>query len=111
MKKSVIFALAALATTTSFAQRNERLLKNWEFSRDSTGWKNVTIPHDWAIYGPFDRKHDLQKVAVEQNGEKEETWKTGRTGGLLTKGKDFTRLHSNSTTLLGNRLHSSSMEP
>ena len=51
----------------------------------------VTVPHDWAIYGPFDRSHDLQKVAVEQNGEKEETWKTGRTGGLPYVGKGWYR--------------------
>ena len=33
----------------------------------------MRVPHDWAIYGPFDRSNDLQTVAVEQNGEKEET--------------------------------------
>lgn len=40
----------------------------------------MRVPHDWAIYGPFDRKNDLQVVAVEQNGEREATEKTGRTG-------------------------------
>ncbi|MCH5237512.1 MAG: DUF4982 domain-containing protein, partial [Muribaculaceae bacterium] len=47
------------------------------------------IPHDWAISGPFSRDNDLQKVAVFQNGETEETWKTGRTGGLPYVGKGF----------------------
>ena len=40
------------------------------------------MPHDWAIYGPFDRDNDLQKVAVTQNFEKQASVKTGRTGGL-----------------------------
>ena len=71
------------------AQRSDILIKNWEFSKDSTDWKNVTIPHDWAIYGPFSRNNDLQEVAIEQNGETEATWKTGRTGGLPYVGKGF----------------------
>lgn len=71
------------------AQRSDTLIKNWEFSNDSTQWKNVVIPHDWAIYGPFSRDYDLQEVAIEQNGETEATWKTGRTGGLPYVGKGF----------------------
>ena len=71
--------------------RNSIRITDWEFSKDSTTWQHVTVPHDWAIYGPFDRKYDLQKVAVEQNGETEETWKTGRTGGLPYVGKGWYR--------------------
>ena len=72
--------------------RSERLLRAWEFrpghdTDAATGWQQVRIPHDWAIYGPFDRQNDLQVVAVEQNGEKEQTLKTGRTGGLPFIGK------------------------
>ena len=52
-----------------------------------TVWREVTIPHDWAISGPFDRENDLQKVIVVQNGENEATWKTGRSGGLPWMGK------------------------
>ena len=81
-----IFSLAASALN---AQRSEILLRNWEFAPDSLSWQDVTIPHDWAIYGPFDRSMDLQLVAVEQNGETEQTWKTGRTGGLPYIGKGF----------------------
>lgn len=74
--------------------RNEFLLeKNWKFSKgdypeavntgfDDSKWESVIVPHDWAISGPFDREHDLQEVAVTQNGEKVATVKTGRTGGL-----------------------------
>ena len=72
--------------------RQETLLKDsWQFCKGDKAtagtWQNVSIPHDWAIFGPFDRNNDLQKVAVEQNGEKVATWKTGRTGGLPFIGK------------------------
>lgn len=84
----ILLALSSLAMNIS-ASRTDSLIKNWQFSRDSVQWQNVVIPHDWAIYGPFDRSYDLQKVAVEQNGETEETWKTGRTGGLPYVGKGY----------------------
>ncbi|NDW10722.1 beta-galactosidase GalB [Dysgonomonas sp. 520] len=76
------------------AQRTEFLLeKNWKFTKgdnpnakdidfNDAGWEVVTIPHDWAIYGPFDRNNDLQEVAVTQNFETVSSVKTGRTGGL-----------------------------
>ena len=78
-----------------FAQqssRSETILEDWKFRRDHSywsyeGWENVTVPHDWAIYGPFDRSNDLQTVAVVQNGETMATVKTGRTGGLPYIGK------------------------
>lgn len=65
------------------------LTDNWLFSRDSVTWQPVRVPHDWAIYGPFDRSHDLQCVTVEQNGETVPTWKTGHTGGLPCVGKGY----------------------
>ena len=80
MKFILALTVAAAAAFPALAQRSDTALKNWEFSKDSTSWQNVTIPHDWAIYGPF---------AVEQNGETEKTWKTGRTGGLPYIGKGF----------------------
>ena len=76
------------------AQRTEVYLeKGWKFFQgdvseaarpayDDNRWQAVTVPHDWAIYGPFDYNNDLQKVAVTQNFEKQASIKTGRTGGL-----------------------------
>lgn len=85
-----ILALLALSTAVSVsAQRESRKIKSWDFSRDSIKWEKVQIPHDWAIYGPFSRDYDLQKVTIEQNGETESTLKTGRTGGLPFIGKGF----------------------
>lgn len=90
MKNILITALfAGMALGASAARTDQLLKKGWQFSKDSVEWQSVTVPHDWAIYGPFDRSYDLQKVAVEQNGETEETWKTGRTGGLPYIGKGF----------------------
>ena len=90
-KKRILFlsAIVSLMGSAYAAPRSETLLVNWEFAPDSASWQNVKVPHDWAIYGPFDRSNDLQLVAVEQNGETEETWKTGRTGGLPYIGRGF----------------------
>lgn len=83
-----------LAWMVAAQQRTETLLeKNWRFTKgdvadamkpefDDTKWETVTVPHDWAIYGPFDRSNDLQNVAVTQNLETAASVKTGRTGGL-----------------------------
>lgn len=87
-------AAAILLALTASAQnaRSEKILTDWEFRQGHDywavkGWTPVKVPHDWAIYGPFDRSHDLQTVAVVQNGEKTATVKTGRTGGLPYAGK------------------------
>jgi len=105
MTKLVAFTLASvMAIPAVSAERSETLIKHWQFSNDSSSWKPVTIPHDWAIYGPFDRANDLQKVTVEQNGEKEATWKTGRTGGLPYVGKGFYRTNINIPDTAGRSL-------
>ena len=82
MKLKLLFA-ALLFSQMSFAQvRREINLKTWDFSRDRQTWTKVNIPHDWAIAGPFDKKWDLQTVAITQNGETEATEKSGRSGAL-----------------------------
>ena len=94
MKNLFALFLALMATLAAAAQRSETLLKdNWRFhlgdaeNAQSTDyndqkWEQISIPHDWAIKGPFDRQWDLQNVAVKQNGETHASWKTGRSGGL-----------------------------
>ena len=89
LKPAATVLLIIAAATPCTALRSSQPIKNWEFSKDSVSWKNVNVPHDWAIYGPFSRDNDPQKVTVEQNGETEATWKTGRTGGLPYMGKGF----------------------
>ena len=89
---STIAALSAVITSSAQSQRSETILKDWEFRKGhdieaAEGWEAVSVPHDWAIYGPFDKANDLQTVAVVQNGEDIATEKTGRTGGLPYMGK------------------------
>ena len=76
-----------------FAQGRQEIVlsEGWHFSRDSISWQEVSVPHDWAIARPFDKKWDLQFVAIEQNGEKEKTEKSGRSGALPWIGKGFYR--------------------
>lgn len=93
MRAKVLFVLFALsiASNGAYGARHETDLKSWEFCKGEANpqsqWENVEVPHDWAIYGPFDRANDLQKVAVTQNFETEETEKTARSGGLPFIGK------------------------
>ena len=95
MRKTVLaFSCCAFISLMAMAQRSEQLLeKNWKFTKgdapeamkpefDDRKWETVTVPHDWAIFGPFDRNNDLQEVAITQNFEKKASVKTGRTGGL-----------------------------
>jgi len=80
--------------------RNTVLLdKGWQFHRGDSSevWEDVTIPHDWAIYGPFSRDNDLQTVAIVQNGEETASVKTGRTGGLPYVGVGWYRRTLNVT--------------
>ncbi|MBD0831571.1 DUF4982 domain-containing protein [Aestuariibaculum sediminum] len=91
----LIVFFSVLHSTSIFAQSRRviDLKDGWKFSKgniekasqkdfDDTTWETVTVPHDWAIYGPFDKEIDKQTVAIEQNGEKTATEKTGRTGAL-----------------------------
>ena len=96
MKKWIPILIVFLTITQiSFAQvRTVRELdSNWKFQKgdfenafqnnfNDSKWEKVTVPHDWAIYGPFDKEIDKQNVANVQNGEKVASEKTGRTGAL-----------------------------
>ena len=83
MKRLFLLSLLTAAVGMQ-AQRTETLLSHdWQFQRDGDAqWQTVSVPHDWAIAGPFDKKWDLQRVAIVQNGEKEATEKSGRSGAL-----------------------------
>lgn len=101
MKKLLTSLLiAGSAFMAAEAQRSaETLSDGWQFARgtadEATSWQNVRIPHDWAIYGPFDIKNDIQEVLIEQNLETEKSLKTGRTGGLPFIGKGVYRRNFN----------------
>ena len=80
--KLFLWAIGIIPIVSSAQKHSELTIRNWEFSRDRHSWEQVTVPHDWAISGPFDKKWDIQVVAIEQNGEKEKSEKTGRSGAL-----------------------------
>ncbi|MDE6778200.1 MAG: DUF4982 domain-containing protein [Alistipes sp.] len=95
-------AIAALGCGSEPLRTDTVLEHGWRFSKgdfegaaapefDDSAWQSVEVPHDWAIYGPFDRDNDSQKVAITQNFETEATTKTGRTGGLPYVGTGWYR--------------------
>ena len=91
MKKITVILMTALVTMAAMAQEKIELTLNegWQFSRDNIKWQEVTVPHDWAISGPFDKKWDLQVVAIKENGEDVATEKSGRSGALPWIGKGY----------------------
>ncbi|MBC7616668.1 MAG: glycoside hydrolase family 2 protein [Pedobacter sp.] len=91
----LIIFITSLSTHLLQAQTRKDILleSGWKFSKgdfpnasqtsyDDKNWQTVTVPHDWAIYGPFDEQNDIQIGKITQNNETKETRKTGRTGAL-----------------------------
>ena len=70
-RKLLVVSLVAFIWASAQTRQEITLSDNWSFSHDQQTWETVCVPHDWAIAGPFDKKWDLQKVAIEQNGEKD----------------------------------------
>ena len=93
--KVISFMTLALALSTLCQAQSRKVinLPSWDFSRDGKSWQQVAVPHDWAISGPFDKKWDLQMVAIEQNGETEKTEKSGRSGALPWIGEGMYKLN------------------
>ena len=91
MKLKLLFAAVLMSMAMQGQVRREINLETWEFSRDGQTWAAVNIPHDWAIAGPFDKRWDLQRVAITQNGETEATEKSGRSGALPWIGEGWYR--------------------
>lgn len=81
IKKTMMLA-AVVAAVAAEAAQVIKLSDGWEFRRAGCVWERVTVPHDWAIAGPFDKEIDKQVVAIVENGEKKAGEKTGRTGSL-----------------------------
>ena len=95
IKKGITFMTLALAFSTMCQAQSRKIinLPSWDFSRDGKVWSQVAVPHDWAIAGPFDKKWDLQMVAIEQNGEKEKSEKSGRSGALPWIGEGMYKMN------------------
>ena len=91
MRRLTLILTTAIVAVTAVAQSHREVFLNegWQFSRDQDNWQSVTVPHDWAISGPFDKKWDLQVVAIKENGEDVATEKSGRSGALPWIGKGY----------------------
>lgn len=105
LKRSFItlFSVAAFCSLGAQTRTVETFEKGWKFTReDNAGsakkdfndqkWQSVTIPHDWAIYGPFGQDYDKQNVAIAQDGMVAAVDHAGRTGGLPFVGPGWYRL-------------------
>lgn len=97
MKPILYFFFVACIFTACSSEQTPRhvytLEEGWKFINEdfengqqpglnTDSWETVSIPHDWAIKGPFDKEIDKQTVQIEQNQENAATEKTGRTGAL-----------------------------
>ena len=90
MKVNLLTLFLTMSLSALAQPRQETILtEGWRFSQDKQTWHSVRVPHDWAIAGPFDKKWDLQTVAIEQNGETEATEKSGRSGALPWIGEGY----------------------
>jgi beta-galactosidase len=100
----ILLILIVFVDLSVTAQKRDiiNLKSDWKFTKgdypkamnpnfDDSNWESVTIPHDWAIYGPFDKEIDKQTIAITQNGEDIASEKTGRTGALPYIGKAWYR--------------------
>lgn len=107
MRRIFIFTLLCFFVTLSVTKAQTRtevtLKKGWKFTRednnassevnyDDAKWQSVTVPHDWAIYGPFDKSNDIHRMAIVQDGQTTAIEHYGRTGGLPFTGAGWYRL-------------------
>lgn len=99
---AILIQLLLLQAASSQTRTVIALKEGWKFAKgtnaqafqpnfDDKDWQTVTVPHDWAINGPFDKEIDKQVVAITQNGEKQASEKTGRTGALPYIGEGWYR--------------------
>jgi beta-galactosidase len=105
-KKIIIALLLCFAFQLNAQKREVQLLDTgWKFLNkeistsinaiDDSSWQTVTVPHDWAIAGPFDMNIDLQAVQVLEDGDKKPKLRTGRTGALPCFGIGWYRKNLN----------------
>ena len=103
-KLAAIFMLAVPLLLQAQVRTVQTFKKGWKFTREDSKdfssrtyndikWQSVTVPHDWAIYGPFSINNDKQNVAIAQDGQKEAMEHAGRTGGLPFVGVGWYRLN------------------
>ena len=105
-KMAMVLAFGSIFFNNGFCQypvrKIDTLVSDWYFHKgniagvntgvfEKSKWQKVSIPHDWAINGPFDKNNDIQKATVLEDGETKSNEKTGRTGGLPYQGVGWYR--------------------
>lgn len=107
MKRTSLIIISIFATIfMSLGQTRSvvTLEKGWKFTRednpqskeavyDDSNWESVRVPHDWAIYGPFDKSNDIHRMAIVQDGQTSAIEHYGRTGGLPFTGAGWYRIN------------------
>lgn len=80
---------AAFAPMLSCAQvhKEQTLRDGWTFSFNGSEFKEVVLPHDWAISGEFDEGIDTYTTKEVRNGKEVTVLNTGTTGALPWIGK------------------------
>ncbi len=104
MKRIFLLWIIFSFSLSLFAQNRTQITleKGWKFTRednaaqsntafDDSKWQSVTVPHDWAIYGPFDKSNDIHRMAIVQDGQTTAIEHYGRTGGLPFTGAGWYR--------------------
>ncbi len=104
MKRIFLLLIIFSFSLSLFAQNRTQITleKGWKFTRednaaqsntafDDSKWQSVTVPHDWAIYGPFDKSNDIHRMAIVQDGQTTAIEHYGRTGGLPFTGAGWYR--------------------
>ena len=66
-KFALLAGLVAVETATA-SRLTVGFNDGWEFSRDKAEWREVDVPHDWAIEGPFDPEGDAHTGKLPYKG-------------------------------------------
>lgn len=80
IKLALSLALLATSVTLSAKEDGVDFNSNWRFykgqvaggeatSLDDDGWRELTLPHDWAVEGPFDKEYSARAGGLPFHGE------------------------------------------
>ena len=67
--RTMLCAMALAATAQAQVHKTIVLRDGWTFSKDGGTFNAVTLPHDWAISGKFDKNNDVWRSESLTNQE------------------------------------------
>jgi len=85
--KAFFVIAAALVAGTCAARTVEEFHTGWKFTKEGADAVSVTLPHDWAIAGPFDNKLDGSTGKLPWRGHG--VYETAISIGEVPKGRVF----------------------